>query len=97
VSGVVDLANADFIEGDAMVNQAMQRKITSGEAVDIGTCPTEGAYYLLEKFEDDKDYFDSVREAWIWSIGRRRSDGKIIASRSSDLYQNDEYECLFLR
>ena len=87
MSGVVDLANAGFIEGDAMVNQAMQRKITSGDAVNIGSCPTE----------DDKDYCDSVREAWIWSIGRRRSDGKIIASRSSDLYQNDEYECLFLR
>lgn len=34
---------------------------------------------------------------YIWSIGKRHSDGVILASRNGDLYQNPEFECLWLR
>lgn len=91
-----------------MENKAMQRKINSGEAIDLKDCrrieadgTVEGnkknPYYVVENFIDDADYCDSSTESWIWSIGRRKSDGLILASTTADLYQNDEFECLWLR
>lgn len=81
-----------------MINLAMQRKIKSRKAIDISSRPlTPDGYYILDKFANNKDYCDSVSESWIWSIGRRINDGLILASTASDLYQNDDYECLFLR
>ncbi len=91
-----------------MQNKAMERKIKSGNAIDLKDCEridapstSEGnhknAYYILKDFEDDMDYCDSSSESWIWSIGRRKSDGVILASTTSDLYQNPDFECLFLR
>lgn len=86
----------------------MERKIARGDAIDIKDCerlPADGTfegnnknpYYILKSFEDDMDYCDSTLENWIWSIGRRKSDGLILASTTADLYQNDEFDCLFLR
>jgi hypothetical protein len=63
----------------------------------------DGDYFVLpeEFFVDDLDYccetHDERAPALIWSIGRRHSDGKILASLQADLYQNDDYECLWLR
>lgn len=89
----------------------MERKIASGDAIDLKDCKRldndiEGGMfegnrknplYILDRFEDGMDYCDSTSESWIWSIGRRKSDGLILASSTADLYQNDDFECLFLR
>jgi len=76
----------------------MLRKIDSGECIDISTCEkTPDGDYILERFEEGIDYCDAKGEYWIWSIGRHYDTGQILASTSSKFYQNDAYECLFLR
>lgn len=80
-----------------MINQAMKEKLDSAEAVDVSECNREGSYYVLSKFRQDRDYCDAKTESWIWSIGRRHRDGVILASLQSDLYQNPDFECLWLR
>jgi hypothetical protein len=80
-----------------MINQAMKRKIDDGEAIDLRHCARQGPYYILKEFVDDVDYCDGQKEQWIWSIGRRKKDGVILASPMADLYQNPEFECLWLR
>lgn len=80
-------------------NLAMRRKLNSGDCIDVSMYPTYGGAYVLPEgvFKDDKDYCDAKRERWIWSIGRRKSDGTVLASTSSEFYQNAEYECIWLR
>lgn len=78
-------------------NQAMRRKLNSGEAIDVSSLPTYGGAYILPTFTEDVDYCNSRTERWIWSIGRRKADGVILASHSTEFYQNAEYECLWLR
>lgn len=80
-----------------MLNLAMQRKLENERCIDVKDCEREGDYYVLEEFVDDVDYCDSTTETWIWSIGKRHSDGKILASTQGDLYQNPDFECLWLR
>jgi len=81
-----------------MQNKAMERKIASGEAIDIGKNYRTGqGDYILGSFVEEKDYCDSLLEQWIWSIGRHNETGLILASTSTKFYQNDQYECLFLR
>ena len=81
----------------AMVNRAMEEKLRQGLAVDVSAFPRTGNHYALDCYADDVDYCDAKTEQWIWSIGRRRSDGAIFASLTTDLYQNPEFECLWLR
>ena len=82
-----------------MCNKAMERKLNEGECLDISKCSREGKYYIINhnQFIDDVDYCNAKEETWIWSIGRRYSDGIILASHSADLYQNPDFECLWLR
>lgn len=86
-----------------MDNLAMERKLEKGAAVDVSACKREGPYYILEgdQIPDPRgempDYCDAQLERWIWSIGRRYSDGVVLASTDGDLYQNDGCECLWLR
>ena len=80
-----------------MHNRAMGRKLTTRRAIDLSMNPRIGGYYILDKFVERMDYCDAVREVWIWSIGKRKSDGVILASLTTDLYQNPDYECLWLR
>jgi len=79
------------------MTNAMHRKVAATDAVDLSKNKREGDYYVLERFVDDVDYCDLEKTAWIWSIGRRHSDGVILASTSADLYQNPDFECLWLR
>ena len=76
----------------------MLRKIIAGQCVDVSECERyfDGRYILAE-FREGVDYCDAHREIWIWSIGRRRADGVILASTANDLYQHPDFECLFLR
>lgn len=80
-------------------NLAMKKELEKGAALDVREIGTEvgPGKYQLPKVVDGKDYCDSRTEAWIWSIGKRKTDGVILASTAADLYQNDDYECLWLR
>lgn len=82
----------------------MARKLDHGGclAVDqegeLDPAESRGAkVFRLRRFVDDVDYCIAQTEEWIWSIGRRRSDGAILASTDSRYYSNPEFECLFLR
>jgi hypothetical protein len=84
----------------------MARKLASGEALDVETlaavaAPEAGAIYRgtfrLDRFVEDVDYFIGSTEQWVWSIGRRLSDGAIFAALDSRFYQNPEFHCLWLR
>jgi hypothetical protein len=88
-----------------MLNQAMQRKLTRGEAIDVETIavqhtehgPAYEGVYRLQRYVDDRDYCVGSSESWIWSIGRRLSDGAIFAATDARFYQNPAFECLWLR
>ena len=78
----------------------MARKLAAGECLDVskeGECVGDGPVYQLRRFVADVDYCIGSTEQWIWSIGRRHADGAIFAATDGRFYQNDAYECLFLR
>lgn len=88
----------------AMRNQAMQRKLTSGQAVDISPYrtdfPADGLHaYVLpdELLKDGRDYCDAELERWVWSIGRHRTTAELHASLSARHYGHPQYECVWLR
>jgi hypothetical protein len=81
-----------------MHNRAMLRKLTAGDCVDVSDCArTPEGFYILTEFKEGLDYADGAAERWIWSIGKRNTDGVILASQGVDFYQNPDFECLFLR
>jgi len=86
-----------------MRNKAMANKLLKGKALDVRAEGRENGpgLYELRRFVDGVDYCDAQREAWIWSIGRRRSDGAIFAATDTRFYSGrpneGDYECLWLR
>jgi len=78
-------------------NHTMRRRLQSGQCIDVGERPTYGGAFILPEFIPGKDYCDAKNERWIWSIGRRVGDGIILASYSDEFYQNNCFECLWLR
>lgn len=88
-----------------MRNQAMLRKLRSGEARDVEKMlaldQTQSGElagtFRLDRFVDDSDYCVGSTEQWIWSIGRRLTDGEIFAAIDTRFYQNPEFHCLWLR
>lgn len=82
-----------------MLNKAMECKLKEGTAIDVGAFPQEGGRFILPSFNPDaeKDYCHKEAERWIWSIGRRKSDGVILASFKTDLYDHPDFECVWLR
>ncbi len=84
----------------------MKRKLEKGEALDVETlaalaAPEAGDLYRgtfrLDRFVEDVDYLVGSTEQWIWSIGRRVTDGAIFAAIDSRFYGNPEFICLWLR
>jgi hypothetical protein len=81
-----------------MHNLRMQEKIERGEAIDVGDFPqVDGDYVITHNFVDGVDYCVAAEDAWIWSIGRRKADGVILASTTGKFYQNPDFECIWLR
>jgi len=84
----------------SLLNRRMAEKLTSGEALSVldeGVDMGAGGFYKLRRFVEDVDYCDPATESWIWSIGRSRATGEIVASIGTGFYQNEAWECLFLR
>lgn len=91
-----------------MSNKRMAENLSEDEATDVSQCEkTEDGYYILTKeMEEDcgrdgppcgMDFCDAPKEAWIWSIGKHKKTGQVLASTDAVFYQNPEYECLWLR
>jgi hypothetical protein len=80
------------------MNLRMQEKIKAGEAIDVSDFPqTNGDYVITHNFIDNVDYCVAAEDDWIRSIGRRKSDGVILASTSGKFYQHPDFECIWLR
>lgn len=94
-------------------NKRMEEMLRRGSAIDLSECRMEfdGRWYVIEdkfalnclKNDIVKDYCISKTEEWIWSIGRLIKDagdvkaGTVLASTTTSLYQNEHFECLWLR
>lgn len=81
-------------------NQHMARKLSSGEAKDVSPYRTQvGTYELPDGFyEEDHDYCDAERDAWVWSIGREKTTARrTFAALDARFYMVDDYDCLWLR
>jgi len=59
--------------------------------------PITDGTYRLRSFTEDVDYCVRATEAWIWSIGKRLSDGAIFAATDGRFYQLPGWDCLWLR
>ena len=81
-----------------MRNKAMERKLDSGEAIDVSHFPQDGGDYVITgHFKEETDYCVVAEDDSIRSIGVRKSDGAVLASTSSKFYQNADYDCIWLR
>ncbi len=73
-----------MLQRNQMVNQAMKRKLDSGDALDISTYPrtAEGDYVLTDAVgyqaeHGDTDLCDARLETWVWSVGKSQADGYV--------------------
>lgn len=87
-----------------MAVSEMQRQVKRGETFDVSTCKrTPEGYYILPrrmhppKRKEPKDYCDLETKTWIWSIGKHRVTGLVLASTTANFYQRRGWECLWLR
>jgi len=82
------------------VTFSMQHYIDSNEALDVRTVgevtDVEGVY-RLHAFSEGVDYCDVVTGRWIWSIGRNKATGEILAAVDTRFYGAPEFECVWLR
>ena len=80
-------------------NARMREKLVACRAIDVSTCRRVGDFYLLPSplWIEGMDYCNASTEVWIWSIGRHRKTGKILASHGTNFYSHPSYECLWLR
>lgn len=86
------------IDQSRMQNRRMEDMLRTGKCVDVSQFPRAGKYYVLPgPPAANLNYCDATYERWIWSIGRRLSDGAILASLAPDLYGNKDFECLWMR
>jgi hypothetical protein len=79
--------------------QKMQPKISLADCIDVRAVgqPIEPGLFELRGFVPDVDYADVEDQTWIWSIGRRRRDGRIFAAVDIRFFQNPDYDCLWLK
>lgn len=80
-------------------NLRMKELLKDREALDVSAfLQPDGDYHLPKGFfQEDIDYCDAKREAWIWSIGKDLKTGEVVAATSAKFYMNPAYECLWLR
>jgi hypothetical protein len=75
----------------------MKEMFESGEAIDLSKNEIEPGVYAVKNFIEDSDYCDLEKELWIWSIGKNKETGQILASTDARFYLNSDFECLWLR
>jgi hypothetical protein len=84
-----------------MINLRMQEMLDKGEALDVNVVgkkhPQIRNVWILPEVVNGKDYCDAIDECWIWSIGRHRETGEILASRDGRYNGNRVYECVWAR
>jgi hypothetical protein len=82
-----------------MMNRSMEELLKSGDALDVRKIghAIQPGLFALDEFHEGKDYCDAEHEVWMWSIGRDKDTGDILASTTAEFYQHPDFECLWLR
>ena len=88
-----------------MRNRWLEREQRRGEVWDVSRCKRrtrDGDYVLPRKMyppkrAEGRDYADIAHERYVWSIGRNKRTGAVIASLSGKFYQRPGWDCLWLR
>jgi hypothetical protein len=80
-------------------NTWMRNALSNGTAIDVREIgfEVEPGVFRLTEFIPGVEYVDSSEEAFIWSIGKDLESGEIYAATDTRFYQDDDYECLYLR
>lgn len=86
------------IHPENLKNRAMARAIINEGCIDLSGCErTDRGEYILPDFIENRDYCNAETEEWIWSIGRDKETGEILAAHDTRFYGHPSYECLWLR
>lgn len=92
-----------------MVNKTMEAKLDSGACVAVDKVGVNVSHLFPagygQVFELNNDIYKNIdcdlcvaeTESWIWSVGERKSDGKIFASTTANFYDDEVYNCIWLR
>jgi len=80
-------------------NTWMKNALRAGDVIDVRMIGTEvePGVFRLNEFIPDVDYVDAEDEAFIYSIGKDLESGEILAAVDGRYYNNDDYECIYLR
>jgi hypothetical protein len=80
-------------------NTWMRDALQSGDAIDVRMIgmEVEPGVFRLTEFVPDIEYVDAENEAFIQSIGKDLASGEILASTDGRFYNNDDYECIYLK
>lgn len=83
-----------------MKNNAMAEGLLNGSVRDVSKLERDdyGRYKLPPGFFlPELDYCDAEKEEWVWSIGRRKENGELLASTAVEFLHSTDYECVWLR
>jgi hypothetical protein len=83
-----------------MINKSMEKMLKDGEALDLSKYPknADGDAVLPPTLDiEGLDLCYADTESWIWSVGKNRKTGEVLASTSSKFYGDPAFECLWLR
>jgi hypothetical protein len=100
IKKLIDLSEAVLVK---RLNQYMLESLESGEAVDVRERgeEIEPGVFRLRIFNKatQLDYCDAKNQAWIWSIGRDKQTGEILAATDGRFYSDEtgRYDCVWLR
>lgn len=79
------------------MNFTMLHELEAGRAVDPGAAPRLGDDFILGRLTPGLDYCVFDTGDWIWSIGRRKRDGLLLASTSMKFHHDPAFECVWAR
>ena len=85
-----------------MHNKTMEHALKQGTCLDVNDVGKphdgfEGFVWELKEVKEDTDYCDAIAEHWIYSIGKRKRDGRIFAAIDNRFHDNPMFELLWLR
>lgn len=98
---------ATFLERESVEtlrSRLMQSYVRGGEAFDVSHCErtADGDFVLPRRMhppkrQGAKDYLVVETGQPIWSIGKNKKTGSVIASVTGKFYQRPGWECVWLR
>jgi hypothetical protein len=80
-------------------NTWMKKELLSGTVIDVRQVGVEiePGVFKLTHFVPETQYVDPEKEQFIYSIGKDRETGDILAAYDTRFYNDDDYETLYLQ